>query len=343
MFENVAGCVLLIISLRYLFKLLDTNEPKYFLLSGLFLGLSLFIRPEHVLFFIPLFILFLWNRKKIKKTYMVLSALSAAIALGPFFILNNELYGSYLMTGQHIIYQWATTIPIRKFSMTNLFENSFNFINLTPLLFLCGLLGLLYCIKKRIRLQYMVLLIVSLLVLSFYFLSGRTLPTDIHSSYVRYLLPVYMLSLSLISYLIISFREKFVGILLILVMIMINIFTVLPLIKNNLENVEYYARLSSQVASVTEPDAVIFLDYCDKAIFPERRVGLVRELPEENRCELLSEIAIRLSERNVPVYLLVSKEFEQLIDYETLVKELSVRKYGLTKTWFETLYELEKL
>ena len=36
MFENVAGCVMLIISLRYFFKLLNTREVSHYIFSGLF-------------------------------------------------------------------------------------------------------------------------------------------------------------------------------------------------------------------------------------------------------------------------------------------------------------------
>ena len=189
-----------------------------------------------------------------------------------------------------------------------------------------------YCIKRRVHLQYMVFVVLCLLALSFYFLSGRVSPTNVHGSYTRYFLPVYLLSLPFISYLIFSFRWKFVSVLLILTIVVASILTVLPAIDDNLKHVEGYARLNSKVVDATEPDAIIFLDYWDKAIFPERRVGLVAQLPEENRCEMLSEIVARLSERNTPVYLLVEREFRERIDYETLVKELAARGYTLIET-----------
>jgi hypothetical protein len=331
MYENIAGCFFLIISVRYFFKLLDTNEPKYFLLVGLFLGLSLFIRPEYILFAVPLLLIFLWNIKKIKKAYISLSVFSLIAALAPFFILNNELYGSPLLTGQHMHYQWSQAIPKSSFSIANFFENSSNLIDLTPLLFLCGLLGLFYCIKKRIHLPYMAFFIVWLLVPAFYFLSGRIGPTGVHSSYVRYLLPVYLLSLPLISYFVLSLRAKFVSVLLVFVMLIVSILTVLPVINDNLESVKGYDRQNSTLVNETQPDAVIFVEYWDKVIFPERKVGLVKELPEENRSEMLAEIVIELYERGVPVYLLIEKNFKEVIDYEALVEELSARKYILMK------------
>ena len=343
MFENVAGIVMLIVSTRYFFKLLDTKETRYYILTGLFFSLSLFIRPEYVLLVIPLLIILLWNRKRIRKTYAVLAVLSLMVSLGPFFILNNELYGSAMLTGQHLLYNNTQAVPISSFSMANLVNNSVNLINLTPILFLCAFLGLLCCIKNRIHLQYTMFLVTCLLILSMYFLSGRILPTDIHSSYVRYLLPIYILSLPFISYFIFSLKQRSVIILIVFVILCVNIFTVIPAINNNLKSVEGYARLSREVVNATEPDAVIFLDYWDKAIFPERKVGLVRELPEENRSEILAGIAIKVSEKMVPTYFLIERNFENYIAQKDLENELELRGYKLKGIGMMDLYELANL
>lgn len=342
MFENVAGCAMLIISLRYFFKLLNTNDARHYLLSGLFFGTSLFIRPDYILFTVPLLAFLLWNRRQIKMAY-ALTVLSFIAALGPFFILNKQLYNSFTFTGSHIRYGISRQIPISSFSMTNLFENSINLIELTPLLFLSGLLGFIYCLKKRVHLQYIIFAVMCLLTLSLYFLSGRVLPSNIHSSYVRYLLPVYLLFLPFISYLILSFKSKFISILLIFAILVTSIYIVVPAIDNNIKHVEGYARLNSQIVDATEPDAIIFLDYWDKAIFPARKVGLVRELPTQNRCTLLCEIVTKLSERNVPVYLLIEKRFKELIDREALVEGISARGYTLTEAGMKSLYRIERL
>ena len=99
--------------------------------------------------------------------------------------------------------------------------------------------------------------------------------------------------------------------------------------------------MSSDVVHVTEPVAVIFLDYWDKAISPERKVGIVEELPEENRCETLAQITIQLSESGVPVYFFIEKEFKQLITHEALSEELSAREYTLLETEVQNLYKLQ--
>ena len=342
MFENVAGCVMLIISLRYFFKLLTTNDLKDYLLAGLFLGLALFIRPEYVLLAIPLFIILLLNRRRIRKPYACLSLLAFIVAITPFFIFNDSLYGSFLSTGHHLHYGVAEPISIGSFSMVNILENSANLIVLTPTLFLFSLLGLLSCRKKGINLHYMFFFIVASLTLCFYFLSGRVLSIDIHSSYVRYLLPLYLLSLPFVSQFILSFKWK-TAILLACSIVAVSTPWVLLKTDANLNSSARYDRLNSEIVEATEPDAVIFLDYWDKAVFPERRVGLVRELHEENRSAMLAEISIDLTERNIPVYLFVEEHLLAFIDYDTFVGYLSARGYTVLETEREGLYNIGTL
>ena len=341
LFENVAGCSILIISLRYFFKALDTNELKHFILWGLFLGLALFIRAEDILFCIPLAIILLWARKRLKKRYIVLTAISFLIALGPFFLLNNELYGSPLLTGTHVRYSVEQAIPISSFSIQNLFTNISNLTLLTPVLFSCGFLGFLYCFKKGLNRRYIWFFILSAISIGLYFLSGRVLSSDVHSSYVRYLLPVYLLSLPLPSYFILSFKSKYIGILITIVLLATSVAIVVPNVSDNLAACKNYAGLSSNVASVTEPDAVIFLNYWDKAVFPERKVGLVADLPEENRSEMLCDILVQLYTRNIPEYLLIEQRFKDVVDYESLVQALSARGYVLSDTGVNNLYGIE--
>ena len=148
MVENIAGCVMLIISLRYFFKLLNTHETKYYLLSSLFFGISFFIRPDFIFFSIPLAIFLLLNVKKVDRLNSIWAIFSLLISLGPFLILNYQLYGSPLRTGQHVLYGVSQAVPITSFSFLNIFNNSMILVNLTPVLFLCSLLGLFIALRK---------------------------------------------------------------------------------------------------------------------------------------------------------------------------------------------------
>lgn len=346
MYENIAGVTLLVIALRYLFRLTETSRPEYYVLTGLFLGLTLFIRPEYILIFIPLVILFIWNIKKIDKNYILYLVIALVATSAPFFILNHEVYGSPLLTGQHVSRDWSQTIPTPRFGidiLKNVLDNSYALITLTPILFFCTILGIIHCLRKRENIQYIVFFIGCSLFLSLYFLVSRSSTSGLHMSHVRYLLVVYMLSLPFILKFFFSFRARFVSVLIIAAIIITNVLTVIPEVKSNIQSVNGYARLSGEVAKVTEPDAVIFLDYWDKAIFPERRVGIVRDLPEENRSQVLSDIAIKLSEGNVPVYLLIEKHFLELVSREDLIQETLQRGYTLKETGVENLCKLEKL
>lgn len=350
MMDTAAAVVMLIVSLRYFFKLLETGGAKYYLLSGLFFGLSLFIRPDYIILFsIPLLIILLWNRRRIKRTYIGLSVFSFMVALCPLFILNKELYGSFLTTGQHVMHGWegiSQVIPIPSFSLANIIVNSSHLIGLTPLFFALGLLGLLYCAKRRVQPQYTILVVACLLVTVFYFLSGPVRagsPTDLRSPQLRYILPIYPLLMPLVSYYILSLGSKFIRILLILCLVITSILIVLPQMNSELRESQSYAQLANEIADATEPDAVIFLldIRYDKVIFPERRMGLVSELHEEHRAQTLCEILIDLSETNVLVY--VFKAGSSCINYGTFVKELSSRGYVLTETGVVSLYGIQLL
>lgn len=342
MLENVAACSMLIISLRYFFKLLETGDARHYILWGLFLGLSLFIRADYVLFAIPLLIILLWNRRRIKWAYVSLSAFFFMAALGPFFILNAQLYGSPLITGQHMKYSLTQLTTITTFTLGNILTNSINLIKMTPVLFLSGLLGLLYCLRKKVQLQYMVLLVASLLALLIYYLSGRIVLGKIYLSYQRYFLPIYLLSLPLISYFILSFKQKIISVLLVLSILVISVLAVLPAIGDRLETFAGWSEFNNRVVNTTEADAVIFLldAIRDRQIFPERKVGLIRELPEENRGEILSEILIDLSEMDVPVYILDGDK--PCISRNALAQQLSAEGYTLSETEVRDLYQVLK-
>jgi len=344
MFENIAGCVMMIISFRYFFNLLNTYKMSYYILFGLFFGISLFIRPDYILVVIPLTIILLWNIRKINKLNIIWTLIAIIGSIGPFFILNNKLYGSPLITGQHVQYNISQTFLSSQFNIQNLFVNTANLINLMPVIFICTLLGIIFWVKNNsIKSQYFIFSIMCFLAFSLYYFTGRVLPSELHSSYGRYILLASILFLPFVSYFILNFRSKIVPIFLVLILVVFNVLTVIPPIQSNLKSVEGYALLSQNVASVTEPDAVIFLDYWDKAIFPERRVGLIREIPEDNKSEMLSEIAIRISKRNIPVYFLISKEFEELITKESISVKIQKNGYILIETSVNKLYKLKRI
>jgi hypothetical protein len=116
-----------------------------------------------------------------------------------------------------------------------------------------------------------------------------------------------------------------------------------PVVNTYLHNCDQISEQNNEIVEQTEGNAVIFLweSSWDKVIFPERRVALVSELPEENRSVILSEITTELSERNIPIYLIIEEPFKQLSDYVLLTKELDIRGYKLLDTGAKDLYKIE--
>ena len=148
MFENILGCTMIIISFRHFFKLLKSGSINDYIIFALFLGLSLFIRPDFILFSVPFIIILFWRIKRLNKVHMLYSLLIILISIGPFFILNNELYGSPLLTGLHVHTDISRPFMLSTFSISNIFANTSNLFLLTPVMSLCITLGLIYWIKN---------------------------------------------------------------------------------------------------------------------------------------------------------------------------------------------------
>jgi hypothetical protein len=340
MFENVAGCVMLIISLRYFFRLLSRANVGDYLLAGLFLGLALFIRPEYVLLAVPLFVILLANRCRIRKTYACLAVLSLAAAVGPLLLLNDSLYGSFLVTGHHLRYEVSEPISVGSFSPLNVVKNSLVLAALTPPLFILSLMGFLSCVRQKIHLHYVLFFTMCLLSLSLYFLGGNVGPVDVHGSYVRYLLPVYVLSLPLIAHCILGFKSR-IAILLVCSILAFSLPWVVLKIDSNVDSARRYSRISTEVAQATEENAVIFLEYWDKAVFPQRKVALVRWLPEGDRPVELCRILTELEERDTPTYVFLDKRFLGLVSQSALDENLLAKGYELAPTGVQNLCSVD--
>lgn len=344
MLENVAACAVFIISLRYFFKLLRAGTTWHYVLWGLFLGLAMFIRPDYILFVPALSVILLWNRQRINNIYIGLSAFAFMVALGPLFVLNNHLYGSPLITGQHVKYGLLQVSTVVTFSPLNILENLVNIVDVIPFFFLFVSLGIVYWAKKRLNLQYITFLAICLLTFSFYYLGDRILSASLHSSYLRYSLPILVLLTPVVSYFILSFRSKVVSILLILSLVCLSVVTVLPSIQKNLDSAIAREKINTEIVEATEPSSVILLIYAtsDKGIFPERKVGLIRELPSANQIETLGTVSIGLYEKGVPVYIFTEGRSWQLVDYDMLIKQLTANGYTLTESKVKGLYSISK-
>ena len=343
MFENISGCAMLIISLRYFFKSIKSGNLSYYVLFGLFLGFSLFIRPDFVFFLLPVGVIVLWNIKSIKKGHIICAFLVFLVSFAPLLIMNNTLYGSPLLTGQHIQTGTTQTFLGAEFNIGNLYSNVINLISLTPVIFISILFGLIIWLRNNnIKSTYLVFSVIGLLIFSLYYLDDKVIETNIHSSYGRYLLPASILFIPFLPYFLLKLRSKIIPVVLIIVIVILSISTVAPFIESNQQSVKGYESIGQEVAEATEPDAVIFLTYWDKAIYPERRVAIVSELPEENLPEDFSDIAIRVYDEGVPVYVFYKIELTEIVTKETMDELLATRGFRLQETSVANLYKLTK-
>jgi hypothetical protein len=347
MMDNVAACSMFIIASRYLFKIINGGSLSHYVLAGFFLGLAMLIRPELVLITPTVMLLLLWHARKVRWTYVGLMALCLCAALCPFLAINHDLYGSWLTTGQHVRYDSSNTIPISRFSALNLLENSANIAMLTPLLAGLIVLGLFHCLKRRSNLPYVAFAVAGLAIIALYFLSGRVCPSEMSSGYTRYLLPVSVLCLPLVSCFIVRLNRKPLTVLLVALVFLISAAHVVPSISAKVNDAWDLEQDNERIVGVTPSDAIVFLSvsHKDKTVFPERRVALVGELPQDNRVSVLAQIVMDLSLQNIPVYILGNRDegFTAYVPFDDLKEELAGGGLGLVLTSENDLYAIERL
>lgn len=352
MFENMLGTSIFIIFVRYFLRIFKYNDSKDYILTAIFFSVSIFIRPELILISpIIIVLLFLNIRKKIKQNCYkaVLFALTFLLFIMPFFLLNYGLYGGYLTTGQHVQYHFEEPIPVnRAFNFNNIITNIINIFGLYPIFSLGILLGIFGTIsfKDNLYKSYIALVGLGFLFLSAYILSDRVLDQNIHSSYVRYFLPLIALLSPFFGMFAIRMRpvNRYVSMLLVTYLVVFSVIAATTEFYSEQKAIKNYENINMMITTQTETNAVIFLDYWDKAIFPDRKVGLVRELPKQkNKSQILAQISIKIFETNTPVYILMSKEFSNYIQINDFKKELARQKYSLVLTKVDDLYKLNRM
>lgn len=239
MMHNACFVSFLIIGSYFFIKLLKEKKLKFYILAGLFLGISLTIRTSEVIWIsVVLLFLILIFRKRIKSAYLLLFSLSLFLVFIPIFHYNNQVFGSPLSFGyskdvvstatvsaalsgvgqkiKQLLFPFGIDFDI----FINVFYNYYIF--LFPLFSLSAFLGLAVLlrrfyarlknhlirgkemIKKPQIIYAIVFLFVSFWLIVYYgswelYEYSDKTKVILGSSYIRYWLPIYVFSLPFCS------------------------------------------------------------------------------------------------------------------------------------------------
>jgi len=347
LYPNMLMINLLIISAGLLFwgvNSLQNKKGRYAIImaAGLFMGLAMSMRLNEAFWIAPLLTLALWwYRKDFKWSEIIFLGCSIFAGVAPFLYANYLAYGSPIFTGyfevNNAIEQAETPVAqawsLFKFGVLpfgfhikNILINSRNYLLYVfmwwSLLMYATLVYTVTQYKKlpqamRHYLQWYAILAIMLIV---YYGSWKfhdhpdPHAISIGTSYIRYWLPLYILSLPIIAYAaeqlymrlaqakdIIDHKllnTLFIGAFLTMLLGSFHLvwFKTDESFVNIQKNITIGQQVAEQVILATPEDAVVVTDYDDKFIFPHRAVIV----PFRNQY-IQQQIPLLLSEA-IPVY-----------------------------------------
>lgn len=347
---------------RFDFKNRPWWQFLFSFLAGLFFGLAVITRTSELLWLLPaVFLIWLFYARRLGLARLLLFLAGLFLALVPIVYWNTILYNSPLhggynemnrsldsisQTGGKIIAQTlAGRLNQYRADFTAIAHQIFYFgfnapqsiamfrhyiLEMFPILFYGGLLGLLILIVKNIRrfqkkyLVYVLAGVILSVILIFYYGSWKFNDNPdpnrftIGNSYTRYWLPIYLILIPLLSLAIYRIsralllmgkevKDRFrpliatglqaaaVGII-----IYLGIIFVLYGSEEGLAYLFYNNQLekasTERVLALTEPEAIIITRYYDKFFFPERRV-VMGTIPNDEVLTAAGKLV-----RHYPVY-----------------------------------------
>lgn len=322
------------------FILIRPIKPQWNLILGaLMLALAFWVRTAELFWIIPVVaMLSFWFIKKVKVTEAVIFLLTLVISVLPILCVNNALYGDYWTVGYTVeaesgfplesseaqeVVEAESLLPF-EFSERAILKNSFYYgLVLFWWISLLVILGLFVLISEKheglppktqkARLAYHATFFVTggLLALAYgswvFYDNPDPNSITIANSYVRYWLPVFVLSTVYAAGAIDWLRQRpltelartMVAVSVLVVVAALGVrgtflvpddglFAVRETLNRNYE-------IKQVVLALTEEDAVIVVDRADKLFFPDRRVTY--PLRSDHTYELLPRVLLR-----VPLY-----------------------------------------
>ena len=266
--------------------------------------------------------------KKIKWAEALLFIIALALVALPILYQNQNIYGHPLSSGYSQLESSGDASSLSSTSFLNYifpfgihpydaWDNFYNYYVWLLWWFFIPIIlgGLLFVLKifrrpKKQLAYFVICLLVSLFLVIYY---GSWVFHDnpdpdqitIGTSYIRYWLPMYLLSLPYIGLLFSKLlkKKKIGGIILALIFLIMVFFSVKLTVYGPQEgilkvkeNIYRYENIAKEVFNLTEENSIIIASRSDKMFFPERRV--IFEAKENKDLESI----YKLLEQDVPVY-----------------------------------------
>jgi len=305
MLPNVAFVSLLIFG-SYFLVTYSKEKFYYLILAGGFLGLALSVRPADISLVLVIFLgLLAYKKDHLNFSKVILIVVMIGLPLVPMFYQQKLVYGSFTTTGYS---QLENSDSVGRLCETfkslimpfgfhprlvwhNLFNYYFKLFWPYAILSLLGALLFIKDFKNQVgkKTGYLILTLLVTGAMGIYYGSWQfsdLLTVNLNTiglSYVRYWLPLYLLTLPLIAmaidWLAGLFKKRFSNVILLLVILFLGYSSAQLVLWQRPESflvvkerVSSYQALSAEVSSLTEVQSIIVTSRKDKVFFPDRKV-----------------------------------------------------------------------
>lgn len=364
----------LLLGIFYIAKFLLDNQKKNLFLSCLFFFISIYFRLTATLLFIPIFLFLLYrlhkdvSYKNVSRNFYIKFLIIGSLIIMPILLLNNELYGDFLKAGYFISQDIteSTIIPERNISILKLYNiYATNYLSAFPILLLAlGIAGLTNYDTKRKR--FITFYTIYAFIVLFLYSGSTTLWGTqgfyINSSFLRYMLPAFLLLNISLAFLISKLnRNMRLIIIMVLIVSYINIVFLSPAgiidTYGNLQNNKEYRDF---ILNNIQPRSFVVTQYHDKILYPHTYIisspylsenilpadlgllGLASYIPEQ---DIYNFKLLKVAETGANVYIAGNEPYLKKISLESLKEYLEINNYTLETIKKDSfvLYKITKL
>lgn len=322
-----------LIAVYFSLKFVQNKNKKYFYLFLLFSLLTFWIRYEYIILFVPFFFYIIYSIKnkkiKFKFTHILWSILIISLLIFPFIYYNLSTYDGvlgFLTSNATVLRDFEHTTIIKEQNILFFQSGDFLFHNVKtqilnnfifiPIIFFLYLISLITIIKKK---EYTLLTFYSIpLIQIIYYYGAKWGGYNIinvvgGSSYIKYILPSWIIMFFLASYLLINLSNKKnryvinkkVLIVVFLVFIVLNLnFVIFSCwgLQDYHERIENVMSFREEILQNTPDDSILFLKYLDKEIFPLRETAIYQSFPQDTRRKQVTSVIKNLLDNGYDIY-----------------------------------------